>query len=207
MVETGLPDIGIPALDLCRRIIHPAPKPIGPRLKPAGARRQFLADKIKPGGAAGPAAADPREPHPAARPDAVLFHRLDHIFRAGRHMPTGAADERRKRVAVEIDRRKEQPLQDRRAGATIVDAVSHAFPDHHRFCPQDLAFGHEAGVLMTEKDAVKCERFARPGWWAVTVEARPDERLGTAILKLLLFRGRRWRRRLRIGRCGRWRRS
>jgi tetraacyldisaccharide-1-P 4'-kinase len=38
---------------------------------------------------------------------------------------------------------------------------------------------------MTEKDAVKCERFARPGWWAVAVEARPDERLGTAILKLL----------------------
>jgi tetraacyldisaccharide 4'-kinase len=69
-----------------------------------------------------------------------------------------------------------------------LDIVEHAFADHHRFSPQDLAFGREAGVLMTEKDAVKCQGFARPGWWAATVEARPDERLGTAILKLLAGR-------------------
>ena len=66
-----------------------------------------------------------------------------------------------------------------------LDIVEHAFADHHRFRPQDLAFGGEAGVLMTEKDAVKCQRFARPGWWAATVQARPDERLGAAILTLL----------------------
>ncbi len=66
-----------------------------------------------------------------------------------------------------------------------LDIVEHAFADHHRFCPQDLAFGRDAGVLMTEKDAVKCQRFARPGWWAAMVEARPDERLGAAILKFL----------------------
>jgi len=66
-----------------------------------------------------------------------------------------------------------------------LEVVEHAFPDHHRFCPKDLAFAVDANLLMTEKDAVKCERYARPGWWAVVVEARPDERLGAAILKLL----------------------
>ena len=66
-----------------------------------------------------------------------------------------------------------------------LDIVEHAFADHHRFRPQDLEFGREAGVLMTEKDAVKCQGFARPGWWAARVEARPDERLGAAILTLL----------------------
>lgn len=63
--------------------------------------------------------------------------------------------------------------------------VEHAFPDHYRYTPDDLAFAENAGLLMTEKDAVKCERFARPGWWAVVVDARPDERLGAAVLKLL----------------------
>jgi tetraacyldisaccharide 4'-kinase len=66
-----------------------------------------------------------------------------------------------------------------------LDIVEHAFTDHHRFRSQDLAFGREAGVLMTEKDAVKCQGFARPGWWAVAVQARPDERLGATILTLL----------------------
>ena len=66
-----------------------------------------------------------------------------------------------------------------------LEIVEHAFADHHRYRPHDLAFGREAGVLMTEKDAVKCQRFARPGWWAAMAQARPDERLGTAILTLL----------------------
>ncbi len=69
-----------------------------------------------------------------------------------------------------------------------LDIVEHAFADHHRFRPHDLAFGREAGVLMTEKDAVKCQGFAQPGWWVAKVEARPDERLGMAILKLLAGR-------------------
>jgi tetraacyldisaccharide 4'-kinase len=51
-------------------------------------------------------------------------------------------------------------------------AVSgHAFPDHHPFVPADLDFGDELPVLMTDKDAVKCRRFARPTWWRVPVRA------------------------------------
>ena len=50
----------------------------------------------------------------------------------------------------------------------------HPFPDHHGFAPGDFAFGDAAPVLMTEKDAVKCERFAEPNFWSVPVEAQPE---------------------------------
>lgn len=51
--------------------------------------------------------------------------------------------------------------------------VAHAFPDHHPFSPADLDFGDDAPVVMTEKDAVKCERFAGHRHWYLAVEAAP----------------------------------
>jgi tetraacyldisaccharide 4'-kinase len=70
----------------------------------------------------------------------------------------------------------------RRLGLTI---ETHAFPDHHEFAPDDLAFGDGRAVLMTEKDAVKCEPFAQPHFWALAANARPDPRLGEALLQRL----------------------
>jgi tetraacyldisaccharide 4'-kinase len=52
-----------------------------------------------------------------------------------------------------------------------LDVIEHPFPDHHAFVPEDLAFGDDLPVLMTEKDAVKCRRFALPHWWSVPVKA------------------------------------
>jgi len=52
-----------------------------------------------------------------------------------------------------------------------IDVVPHGFPDHHAFAAADLAFGDDALVLMTEKDAVKCLAFATPGFWCVPVRA------------------------------------
>jgi tetraacyldisaccharide 4'-kinase len=49
--------------------------------------------------------------------------------------------------------------------------VNHAFPDHHAYVPGDLAFADCDALLMTEKDAVKCEAFAREHWYALQVEA------------------------------------
>jgi len=48
---------------------------------------------------------------------------------------------------------------------------AHTFPDHHRYAPEELVFDDDLPVLMTEKDAVKCRRFAREGWFALRVEA------------------------------------
>lgn len=49
--------------------------------------------------------------------------------------------------------------------------VNHAFPDHHPYTASDLDFGDCEALLMTEKDAVKCEAFAREHWYALQVEA------------------------------------
>ncbi|MCX7512383.1 tetraacyldisaccharide 4'-kinase [Frateuria sp. STR12] len=49
--------------------------------------------------------------------------------------------------------------------------IEHAFPDHHAFIPADFHFGDDLPVLMTDKDAIKCRRFAQPGWWRVPVHA------------------------------------
>jgi tetraacyldisaccharide 4'-kinase len=53
-----------------------------------------------------------------------------------------------------------------------IDPAEHAFPDHHPFVRSDLEFGDQRPVLMTQKDAVKCEAFADGRLWWVPVEAR-----------------------------------
>ncbi len=65
--------------------------------------------------------------------------------------------------------------------------TAHAFPDHHVFSPADCAFDAKTIVLMTEKDAVKCERLARESdcWWALRVDAAMDPALGELILHKL----------------------
>lgn len=61
----------------------------------------------------------------------------------------------------------------------------HAFPDHHAYQARDLDFGDGRPVLMTEKDAVKCRRFAQAHFWYVPVEAQLDESFGERLLTLL----------------------
>ena len=51
-----------------------------------------------------------------------------------------------------------------------------AFADHHAVKADDLAFAGKQPLLMTEKDAVKCQSFAGDNWWylAVTAELPPS---------------------------------
>jgi len=63
--------------------------------------------------------------------------------------------------------------------------VPHPFPDHHPFRERDLEFGDGAPVLMTEKDAVKCKRFARPQHWVLPVRAVPDPAFDEWLLRRL----------------------
>jgi tetraacyldisaccharide 4'-kinase len=63
-----------------------------------------------------------------------------------------------------------------------VTFTAHAFPDHHVYTPADCAFGADSAVIMTEKDAVKCERLAGENWWALRVDATLDPGLGELIL-------------------------
>lgn len=61
----------------------------------------------------------------------------------------------------------------------------HPFPDHHRYVAADLQFGDEAPVVMTEKDAVKCQRYAREHHWYLPVSARLESGFAAHLLHLL----------------------
>ena len=52
--------------------------------------------------------------------------------------------------------------------------VPHPFADHHRFGAEELDFGDGEPVVMTEKDAVKCRRLAKPNHWVFPVSASLD---------------------------------
>lgn len=49
------------------------------------------------------------------------------------------------------------------------DIIEHIFPDHHDFTADDIDFGFESLVIMTEKDAVKCRRFADDRHWCLPI--------------------------------------
>ena len=70
------------------------------------------------------------------------------------------------------------------AGAGL-DCKTHAFPDHHAFKAEDLHFKDDKPVLMTEKDAVKCRRFAEDKHWYLPVDAELSEAFFQQFLKLL----------------------
>ncbi|TWH76496.1 lipid-A-disaccharide kinase [Azomonas agilis] len=69
--------------------------------------------------------------------------------------------------------------------------IEHPFPDHARYRPQDFNFQSAHPVLMTEKDAVKCQSFAQPDWYYIRVQAQPspafvqwlNQRLDTLIVQ------------------------
>lgn len=63
--------------------------------------------------------------------------------------------------------------------------IPHDFPDHHQFTPSDLNFGENAQIIMTEKDAVKCEKFAHENMWVLSIQAELDPSFLQAFLKVL----------------------
>jgi tetraacyldisaccharide 4'-kinase len=52
----------------------------------------------------------------------------------------------------------------------------HPFSDHAALTPDDLAFGDDRMIVMTEKDAVKCRHLELPNLWYVPVDVdMPDD--------------------------------
>ncbi len=66
-----------------------------------------------------------------------------------------------------------------------LDIERHPFPDHHAFSADDLRPFSAHTVLMTEKDAVKCEQFAQPGHWYVPAVAVVGEDFESALMALI----------------------
>ena len=66
-----------------------------------------------------------------------------------------------------------------------LDIEPHPFPDHHPFVGDDLQFGDDAPILMTEKDAVKCRTFSPRNRWYVPARAELPESFLDAVARKL----------------------
>ena len=67
-----------------------------------------------------------------------------------------------------------------------ISFIAHPFPDHHPFAADDFVFaGRSDAVIVTEKDAVKCERFCTENFWALRVDAEVEPGLGEQVLHKL----------------------
>jgi tetraacyldisaccharide 4'-kinase len=55
-----------------------------------------------------------------------------------------------------------------------LEFTPHPFADHHVYSPQDLRFPACDGLLLTEKDAVKCHGLSDTPVWVLPVEAHLD---------------------------------
>ncbi|MGD0465689.1 MAG: tetraacyldisaccharide 4'-kinase [Gammaproteobacteria bacterium] len=50
-----------------------------------------------------------------------------------------------------------------------IKIITHEFPDHYNYQEKDLNFNDNLPVIMTEKDAVKCLKFAKSNFWCQTI--------------------------------------
>jgi tetraacyldisaccharide 4'-kinase len=67
-----------------------------------------------------------------------------------------------------------------------LDVVEHPLEDHAELAPEHLAFDDRGAVLITEKDAVKCEGFAPEGVWCVVVDLEFAADQATRLMGLVL---------------------
>jgi tetraacyldisaccharide 4'-kinase len=71
-----------------------------------------------------------------------------------------------------------------------LDIITHIFPDHHLYQPHEIKFADKLPIIMTEKDAVKCEFFANERCWYLSVLAKMNKQFEfefVSKLKLLRF--------------------
>lgn len=55
------------------------------------------------------------------------------------------------------------------------DCVTHVFPDHYYYNPSDFDFSDSNPIILSEKDAVKCESFADERFWFVSISVEMQE--------------------------------
>ena len=162
-------DVEIVVIDGARRHGNGRCLPAGPLREPLG--RLASVDLVVANGAAAPGETEMRmEPGDAVSlTDASLTCPLD----AFRGTPVHAV------CGIGHQERFFRTLEER--GLTL---VRHPFPDHHPFREEEIRFSDDAPVLMTEKDAVKCERFAGPRHWYVPVDAVLSSELEARFLSI-----------------------
>ena len=64
---------------------------------------------------------------------------------------------------------------------------SSTFQDHYKFSKKDFRDMNDKNIIMTEKDAVKCQKFSRNNFWYLPVIAEVDSKFTDVILKKLRY--------------------
>ena len=64
---------------------------------------------------------------------------------------------------------------------------SSVFQDHYKFSKKDFRDMNDKNIIMTEKDAVKCQKFSRNNFWYLPVIAEVDSKFTNVILKKLRY--------------------
>ena len=64
---------------------------------------------------------------------------------------------------------------------------SSTFQDHYKFSKKDFRDMNDKNIIMTEKDAVKCQQFSRNNFWYLPVIAEVDSKFTDVILKKLRY--------------------
>ncbi|MDO6562483.1 tetraacyldisaccharide 4'-kinase [Amphritea sp. 1_MG-2023] len=60
-----------------------------------------------------------------------------------------------------------------------------SFADHHHYSANDFAFAQQLPLIMTEKDAVKCDHIALDNAWYLQVNAKMDEGFSASLETML----------------------
>lgn len=69
--------------------------------------------------------------------------------------------------------------------ANGLGVIEHSFPDHHEYKRKDVMFNDNLAVIMTEKDAVKCFRYASENTWYLPVSIKLPENFESQFIDLL----------------------
>jgi tetraacyldisaccharide 4'-kinase len=73
----------------------------------------------------------------------------------------------------------------RRLQALGLTVAARPFPDHYPYQAEDLYAPDAEAIIMTEKDAVKCQTFADEKYWVLAVDALIPRELGLLISEKL----------------------
>lgn len=65
--------------------------------------------------------------------------------------------------------------------------IEHPLPDHYVFHSSDFLFKNDEIIVLTEKDAVKCEKIANENFWCLKVQAKLHPGFINNLVKRLSF--------------------
>lgn len=65
------------------------------------------------------------------------------------------------------------------------ELIEHTFPDHHSYTAKELIFADGLPIVMTAKDAVKCQNFQLQNAWYLPVSAQLSPEFWQAVATLL----------------------